>query len=237
MGVSSGRIRLVVVITDVLYSIQQTTDGGYILGGYSDSDVSGDKSENCNGDHDYWIVKVDSLGDIQWQNTIGGSLSDNLYSIQQTSDGGYILGGCSKSNISRDKTENCNGFDDYWIVKVDSLGVIQWENTIGGSIIDYLYSIQQTTDGGYILGGYSGSNVSGDKTENCIGGYDYWIVKVDSQGVIQWQKTIGGDLGGMYCTMQFNRPMMGDIFWVEGPIHLFLEIKRKIIWAVWIIGL
>ncbi|MBK9638382.1 MAG: hypothetical protein IPO63_11395 [Bacteroidetes bacterium] len=108
------------------------------------------------------------MGNIQWQNTIGGSLSDNLYSIQQTSDGGYILGGRSNSNISGDKTENSNGFDDYWIVKVDSLGVIQWQNTIGGSIIDYLYSIQQTTDGGYILGGYSCSNISGDKTENCL---------------------------------------------------------------------
>lgn len=76
-------------------------------------------------DFDYWIVKVDSQGVIQWQNTIGGYLTDHFRSLQQTSDGGYILGGYSSSNISLDKTENCSGANDYWIVKVDSLGVIQ----------------------------------------------------------------------------------------------------------------
>ncbi len=178
---------------EFLTCLEQTIDGGYILGGYSDSNVSGDKTENGIGDLDYWIVKVDSIGAIQWQNTIGGSAEDRLYSIQQTTDGGYILGGSSDSNISGDKMENCiGGYIDYWIVKIDSFGAIQWQNTIGGNNYDYLYSIQQTTDGGYILGGYSRSNISGDKTEVSNGLSDYWIVKVDSLGVIQWQNAIGG---------------------------------------------
>ncbi|HNU34943.1 MAG TPA: hypothetical protein PKN75_15255, partial [Bacteroidia bacterium] len=164
---------------DYLNEVQQTSDGGYILGGYSTSSISGDKTEDCvDGYNDYWIVKTDSFGNIQWQNTIGGTNFDNLYSIQQTADGGFIFGGLSASNISGDKTENSYGFYDYWIVKTDALGNIQWENTIGGKSADWFYSIQQTVDGGFILGGYSASNVSGDKTENCIGSFDYWVVKL-----------------------------------------------------------
>lgn len=179
---------------DQLESIEQTTDGGYILCGYSESYISGDKTENCNGWYDYWIVKIDSLGNIQWQNTIGGDEDDVLTSIQQTTDGGYILGGHSRSNIAGDKTEGCIGGFDYWIVKVDSIGNIQWQNTIGGSGDDYLYSLQQTIDGGYFLGGWSDSDISGNKTENSNGGYDIWIVKVNSIGNIQWQNTIGGSV-------------------------------------------
>jgi hypothetical protein len=130
--------------------------------------------------------------EIEWQNTIGGSFPDDLFSLQKSSDGGYILGGVSLSNISGDKTENCFGLEDYWILKTDSLGNIQWQNTIGGSDWDRLHSIKQTLDGGYILGGYSRSNISGDKTEISLGDFDYWILKTDSFGNILWQNTIGG---------------------------------------------
>jgi hypothetical protein len=193
---------------DWLTFIEQTADGGYILGGTSGSSISGDKTENCIGGYDYWIVKTDTLGNIQWQNTIGGSGDDWFYSMQQTADGGYILGGYSDSYISGDKTENNIGNGDYWIVKTDSLGNIQWQNTIGGSGFDWLYSIQQTADGGYILGGHSNSNISGDKTENNIdtltsGTFDYWIVKTDSSGNIQWENTIGGSNDDrLYSTQQ-----------------------------------
>ena len=85
--------------------------------------------------------------EIEWQNTIGGNSNDILYSIQQTVDGGYILGGYSVSNISGDKTESSHGGYDYWIVKTDATGNIQWQNTIGGISNDELYSIQQTADG------------------------------------------------------------------------------------------
>jgi hypothetical protein len=181
-------------LTDHLSSIQQTSDGGFILGGQSTSDISGDKTENSLGGIDYWIVKTDAVGNIQWQNTIGGNLDDALRSVQQTTDGGYIIGGTSNSNISGDKTENSNGDDDYWIVKTDSIGNIQWQNTIGGSNDDWLFSIQQTSDGGFIIGGTSWSNTSGDKNENIVGmgGNDFWIVKADALGNIQWQNTIGG---------------------------------------------
>ncbi|MBK9319040.1 MAG: hypothetical protein IPM91_09645 [Bacteroidetes bacterium] len=107
--------------------------------------------------------------EIEWQNTIGGSDIDDLKSIQQTTDGGYILGGYSNSNFSGDKDENSMGMLDYWIIKIDKSGNILWQNTIGGSGNDALHSVAQTLDGGYILGGYSNSNISGDKTEDSLG--------------------------------------------------------------------
>ncbi|MBK9321332.1 MAG: T9SS C-terminal target domain-containing protein [Bacteroidetes bacterium] len=194
--------------SDGLYSIQQTTDGGYIFGGISSSSISGYKTESCLGDRDYWIVKTDSTGSIQWQNTIGGAAFDRLNSVEQTNDGGYILGGYSTSNISGDKTEDRIGTfilaSDYWIVKIDSLGNILWQNTIGGTRVDELFDIQQTTDGGYILGGHSNSDISGDKTDNCFGNWDYWIVKVNSLGLIQWQNTIGGSQDDRLVSIQLT---------------------------------
>ena len=169
---------------------------GGLLGGFSCSILSCDKTENSVGSYDYWIIKIDSLGNIVWQNDIGGDSYDDMHQIDKTIDGGYILGGYSNSDISGDKTENGVGFwSDYWIIKVDSLGNIQWQNTIGGNQNDALFSIHQTIDGGYIMGGISSSNISGDKSENIIGGnmntWDYWIVITNSIGVVQWDKTIG----------------------------------------------
>ncbi|MFZ1592194.1 MAG: MopE-related protein, partial [Chitinophagales bacterium] len=183
--------------SDILYSILQTPDGGYILAGTSSSPMNGDKSEPSLGagtNNDYWVIKLNNAGAIEWQNTIGGSGTDYLRDIDITTDGGYILGGYSSSPADYDKTEPVIGGgsgSDYWIIKLNATGNIIWQNTIGGTAYDYLQSIEQTTDGGYILGGYSSSSVSGDKTEY-VGSYDYWIVKIDATGTIEWQNTIGG---------------------------------------------
>lgn len=177
---------------DLLESIDQTTDGGYILGGFSRSNISGDKDEDSLGERDYWVVKLNPNGDIVWQNTIGGGAADLLWDVHQTMDQGYILGGYSYSNISGDKTEDSNGINDYWVVKLNPNGDIEWQNTIGGSDADELRSIKQTIDGGYILGGYSYSDISGDKTEDSNGLFDYWVIKLDNSGSIIWQNSIGG---------------------------------------------
>lgn len=177
---------------DVLYNMKLTSDGGVVCAGLSDSNVSGDKSENSEGGHDYWIVKLDASGNVQWQNTIGGSGDDRISTISLTSDNGYICGGRSLSGISGDKNENCLGLNDYWIVKLDSSGNIQWQNTIGGNDDDWFGSIEQTSDGGFICGGYSLSDSSGDKTSNSNGWFDMWILKLDASGNIEWQQTIGG---------------------------------------------
>lgn len=193
--------------TEKLSSIIATSDGGYVLGGNSKSNISGDKTENSKGDDDYWIVKLKADRTIEWQKTIGGSGIDKFTSIIQTSDGGYFVGGYSISNASGDKSENNTGAIDnfdYWVVKLNSVGNIEWEKTIGGDIEEQLHSVWQTSDGGYILGGHSSSNISGDKTENSKGGSDFWIVKLTSTGTIDWQKTIGGSQGDRFVNKIFQ---------------------------------
>jgi hypothetical protein len=183
---------------DDLYALKQTIDGGYILGGASLSPSGGDKTQPSQGASDYWIVKIDSLGNKLWDKDFGGSDVDELYSIQETSDGGYILGGYSYSGMGGDKSQPSQGDMDYWIIKIDSLGNKQWDKDFGGTGPDVLYSLQQTYDKGYILSGGSNSGVGGDKTEPSRGIWDYWIIKIDSAGVKQWDKTFGSGLNDNY---------------------------------------
>jgi hypothetical protein len=178
---------------DYLNSVIETTDGGYMLGGSSSSGISGDKTEVNQGFSDYWVLKLDESGNIMWQNTIGGNEDEQLPSVIETTDGGYLLGGYSYSGISGDKTEASQGSYDYWVVKLDESGNIEWQNTIGGNFDDVLLSVIQTTDGCYLLGGYSFSGISGDKTQASQGAHDYWVIKLDGSGNILWQNTIGGN--------------------------------------------
>jgi len=175
--------------TDILYSMIQTTDGGYIIAGYSNS-TNGDVTGN-HGNNDYWIVKLTSTGIIEWQKSLGGTDYDIARSIIQTTDGGYIVAGSSCSNDG-DVTGH-QGFTtifDYWIVKLSSSGIIEWQKSFGGTSDDVARFIIQTTDGGYIVAGSSSSN-NGDVTGN-HGATDYWIVKLSSLGIIEWQKSLGG---------------------------------------------
>ncbi len=202
---------------DYLFSIEQTTDGGFIIGGYSASGIGGDKTQASWGSYDYWIVKTDSLGNALWDKRFGGTDIDFLISIKQTTDGGFILGGYSSSNISGNKTQVSLGVSDYWVIKIDSLGIKQWDKDFGGTGQDYLFSLQQTKDGGYILGGFSTSPVSGDKTQPLWGGYDYWIVKIDSAGTKQWDKDFGGTniedyLGSVVQTSDSGYLLCGNSF-------------------------
>ncbi|MFC5269130.1 gliding motility-associated C-terminal domain-containing protein [Adhaeribacter terreus] len=188
--------------SDRLHSLQQTSDGGYILGGYSDSGSSGDKSQANRGREDFWVVRLDANGNKIWDKTFGGSERDEILSLQQTFDGGYILGGYSKSGISGDKGQASRGSDDYWIVKLDVNGNKLWDKTFGGNDSDVLFSLKQTSDGGYILGGYSSSAISGDKSQSSQGNVDYWVVKLDASGSKQWDKTIGGSNLNFFYSLQ-----------------------------------
>src|SRR5215831_13780503 len=122
------------------------------------------------------------------QKTLGGSDYDDLQKLCLTKDGGYIAGGRSYSNASGEKSENSRGSEDYWVVKFNSNGKIQWQKTIGGDGDDFFRSVIQTIDGGYALIGTSTSDISGEKTDYCRGLTDYWLVKLDSSGNIQWDK-------------------------------------------------
>ena len=175
--------------TTAINSVQQTNDGGYILAGYKNN------SPNRN---DYWIAKLNNNADIEWEKTYGGSSIDEAQSIQQTTDGGYIVAGSTFSHDG-DVTNN-NGGNDAWILKLTTNGDIEWQKTYGGSADDYLNSIKQTTDGGYIAVGGSNSN-NGDIPNN-QGYTDAWIIKIDTNGNIEWSKTFGGNASDALVDIQ-----------------------------------
>jgi len=203
---------------DYAYSIQQTSDGGYIVAGVTKSFGAGFS--------DIWILKLNSAGDIEWQKTYGGGFSDGAYSIQQTNDGGYIVAGYTpalggyniwvlklssdgdiewQKSYGRDDPEmarsieqtNDGGYivacgayssdmqeNDIFVLKLSSDGAIEWQKTYQGSLWDEASSIQQTNDGGYIVAGVTESFGAGSQ--------DLWILKLNSVGDTEWQKTYGG---------------------------------------------
>jgi gliding motility-associated-like protein len=174
-------------IGDIATCARQTSDGGYIVAGYAysnDGDITAP-----HGNADYWIVKLDAIGAVVWQKSLGGSSGEYAYDIIQTSDGGYIVAGWTGSNDG-DVSGN-HGWVDYWVVKLSSVGTIQWQKCYGGTSSDQGRSIQQTTDGGYIVAGFSYSN-DGDVSGNHYPDQaDYWVIKIDNNGSLQWQKCYG----------------------------------------------
>lgn len=152
--------------------LQQTKDGGFIIAGSSDS-KDGDVLGN-HGDYDFWIVKLNPFGVIQWQKSLGGSGFDWAQSLQLTQDSGFIVAGFTTS--SDGDVSNNHGGEDFWIVKLDSRGNIEWTKTLGGTGDDEAYSIEETKDGGYIVAGSSFSK-DGDVSGN-HGAQDVWIVKL-----------------------------------------------------------
>ncbi len=171
---------------EVFISIEETKDGGYIAAGYTaslDGDVSG-----VHGDYDAWIVKLDGAGTIQWQKCIGGTQRDNAWSITASTDGGYVFTGNTKST-NGDIALN-HGQYDFLVGKLDALGNVEWVKTLGGSLMEWSSSIVDASDGGFVIAGYSNSG-NGDVQAN-YGLSDVWIIKIDNQGNIQWQKSSGG---------------------------------------------
>jgi hypothetical protein len=184
---------------NLLGSLIRTQDGGLMLGGSSNSGISGIKTEARIGENpDYWVIKTDISGNVQWQKTIGGGdfigelAGEVLLSVRQSTDGSYFLGGYSDSPVFGLKTSPNYGESDYWIVKINAVGTILWQTSIGGSSYDFAYPVELTKDGGCIIGGETWSGISGNKTEANKGGKDYWVVKLDSNGQIEWQKDYGG---------------------------------------------
>jgi hypothetical protein len=152
---------------DVAYSVQQTSDGGYILAGYTSSFSA--------GYYDILLIKTDASGNIIWAKTYGGTDDDRAYSVQQTSDGGYIVAG---------GTESFGAGGDILLIKTDASGNIIWAKTYGGTDVDGASSVQQTSDGGYIVGGGTYSFGAGSA--------DIFLIKTDVNGNIIWAKTYGG---------------------------------------------
>ncbi len=178
---------------DVLACLSPAGANNMYVAGYSYSiKYPGRKSLLPVGNNDFWIVKSDMNGTIQQETGFGGNRSDYLTCMQTLHDNSLIIGGYSNSPASGNKSGNFVGVTDYWLVKTKADGTKLWDKTFGGTAGDYLMWVQQTKDKGFILGGYSNSNQGYDKTQNSKGGYDYWLVKLDSSGNKKWDKTIGG---------------------------------------------
>jgi hypothetical protein len=146
--------------------VQQTTDGGYIIVG----ETRPYPSVVC----DVYLIKTNSSGDALWTKTFGSAIDGTGYSVQQTTDGGYIIAGSISDGT---------GSNDVYLIKTNSSGDTLWTKTFGGTEWDNGFSVQQTTDGGYI--------VAGSTSSYGAGAYDVYLIKTDSNGDTLWTKTIG----------------------------------------------
>lgn len=164
---------------DLLFGIQPTKDGNFLLSGFSTSGVSGNRTQASQGGGDYWVIKIDPTGNKLWDKAFGSSSEDASYSLVPTSDGNYLLGGHSSSPAAGDKSQASQGDYDYWVVKIDPEGNKLWDVSVGGSGRDLQTGLLPTSDGGFIVSGTSSSALSGDKTQsNWDGSSDYWLVKM-----------------------------------------------------------
>jgi hypothetical protein len=156
---------------DYAYSVVATFDGGYAVAGSTESFGAGGE--------DFWLVKTDEFGNMEWNQTYGGAEDDVACSLVATSDGGYAIAGSTGSSGA--------GQADFWLVKTDVFGDMQWNQTYGGAASDIACSLVATSDGGYAIVGYTNSFGAGV--------YDFWLVKTDAAGNMQWNKTYGGQWG------------------------------------------
>ena len=184
---------------DYADAVQQTSDGGYVLAGYTTSPHDGDVGPT-HGGHDYWVVKLDSAGRLAWNTSLGGDTTDVAFAVEQTTDGGYVVAGMTSSNQTGDVGLNHGGMDA-WVVRLDAAGKKVWNRTIGGNGQETALSAQQTADGGYILAGESSSNQSGD-VGSTHGSGDCWVVKLDGVGQIAWNATLGGSAYDSFSAVQ-----------------------------------
>ena len=158
------------------YAIRQTSDGGYVVAGYTGSSGAGAQ--------DFWMLKLDTDGAAQWEGTYGGSDNDVVNSIQLTGDGGYIVAGYT----------GAYPYYDAWVLKLDVNGTVQWEKAYGGVNVDKIMNIQTTNDGGYIAFGYTSSYGAGS--------FDQLLLKLDASGTVQWVKSYGGSGPDMGYSIQ-----------------------------------
>jgi hypothetical protein len=155
-------------------SVQQTSDGGYIVAGHADAFGA--------GEYDVLLIKINAFGNIQWAKAYGGINDDYAFSVQQTSDGGYIVAGWTDSFGA--------SWSDIFLIKTDASGNIIWAKTYWEIYGDYAYFVQQTSDGGYIVAGWTNSFLPGNE--------DVLLIKINAFGNIQWAKIYSGTVGTHY---------------------------------------
>jgi hypothetical protein len=225
--------------------IIKTADGGYAVVGYSRSNDE-DVSLNS-GLQDYWIIKLDATGQIQWEKSFGFAGIDRAFSVVQTNDAGYFITGfldvsASDGGGNDNKSNTKHGVGEFWGIKLDSDGNKVWRRYFGGTNNDRSYDVLQTEDNGFLMIG-SSESIDFDITDS-KGSYDFWAVKVDSEGNKVWQKSYGGseiDVSygiatsgdGKYVIVGDSRSNDGDITNAKGNADLWMiqiDGKGKVLW-------
>ena len=218
-----------------------TNDGGYLIVGSSASnngDVSGHHGSNFS--YDCWIAKINSGGNLQWQHSYGGTLTDLGRSVIQLSDSNYMVLSYAYSS-DFDVTGN-HGLSDLWLMKLDTAGNILWNKCYGGSGEDFCWDLIQTSDNGFLMTGATRSS-DGDITGH-HNNVDGWIVKIDSSGTLLWQKDLGGSADeyfyhsiemadGSFLSVGFTGSSNGDISDLIGVFDVWvvkLSVTGSLIW-------
>ncbi|MBK8845497.1 MAG: hypothetical protein IPO27_02630 [Bacteroidetes bacterium] len=199
-------------------AVQQTSDGGYIL--------TGEIGSFGAGGGDFYLVKTDSVGNVVWTKAYGHSGTEGGVTVKQTSDGGYIIGGSSEDTLGN------LGFD-MCLIKTNASGDTLWAKLYGGALIDECYEVVQTSDGGYIMCGKSFSF-------SALGDYDVYVVKINSQGVVQWSKTYGNsssssanDIGNsIQQTIDGGYIITGESMFGFGVGLKTSMLLKRILWAI-----
>jgi hypothetical protein len=156
--------------SDSAEAMIQTSDGGYAIAGYTDSFGAGYS--------DFWLIKTDAYGNVEWNKTYGGESPDHAYALIETPDGGFALAGYITSLA---------GEYDFWLVKTDEYGNEQWNRTYRGTNCEQAYCLVETSDGGFAIAGDTGQ-----LTFAIVGDADFWLVKTDASGNVEWNQTYGG---------------------------------------------
>ncbi len=203
-----------------------TSDGGVMITGRSTAGIIGDKSEASNGSFDFWIVKTDADGFLEWDKSFGGSAIDDGVHVVEASNGGYLLLGKSQSGVSGDKTAASFGNTDFWVIRINADGDKIWDKTFGGDGYDTPIEAFAMDDGGFVLAGTSTSSVSGNKSAVNKGASDVWLLKIDANGNKSWDKSYGGD-GADWLTSIISLPDGGFVIGADSGSELSGDVTHE----------
>lgn len=180
---------------DRLWALIHTSDGGLLAGGYSWSGISGHKTQPSRGGMDVWLLRLDAQGNLLWEKTYGGSGKDELFSIVEMPQGGFMLGCHSTSNISGEKSESSRGGLDFWLLRIDDTGNILWDKTLGGNGEDQISDLVLLPSGNILASGGTTSlrNTGEVGPDFARGQKDFWILELDTESrQVVWDHRFGG---------------------------------------------
>lgn len=178
-------------LDDLCYGLVRVPTGGYLAVGQTLSPAGGDVTQAGRGSNDYWLVKVDELGNKVWDRRFGGAEDDSARGVLALSGGGYLVVGSSRSGAGGDRTEGSRGAEDIWLLKIDENGNKIWDRRYGGTFKELSRALVEQPGQGYLVAGYSESAAEGDKSSGRQGGFDYWVMLVDTNGIKQWDRSFG----------------------------------------------